>query len=337
VQKHNEALLMLPTLLAEKAYSVTVTDPSWANYILIADTTIYRDLDNIRAYNLMGRYRNLWMEKTNFKLEASQSEQIIENIIWFSFLKMSPLVMRLELYDDGKYWSGEIHSPITVFLNSYSELDFLPELTEYNSAGPSALFITNDTTHDSIFLQYPDSVPAANVTDIGSGKYSEMTQYHSNNAFYLKIGEWLDELKRNGVYDNTRIIIVSDHGLGLKVDLPGDAEPFPDIRLSNYNPVLLVKDFNSHGEPVKDMSFMTNADVPALALKGIIEDPVNPFTGNKISMEPKKEGIFVTTNHRPMAQDHGKNQFTIENDQWIYVHDSIFNKNNWSLRDPFHD
>jgi hypothetical protein len=243
--------------------------------------------------------------------------------------------MRLELYDDGKYWSGESYSPITVFLNSYSELDFLPELTGYDSPGSSALFITNDATHDSIFLQYPGYVPAGNVTDTGSGKYSGMTQYHSNNAFYLKMGAWFDELKKNKVYDNTRIIIVSDHGVGVKVELPGDSEPFPGVSLASYNPVLLFKDFNSHGEPVKNMSFMTNADVPALALKGIIEDPVNPFTGNRISMEPKKEGVFVTTNHRSMAHHHGKNRFTIESDQWLYVHDSIFSKKNWSAKDPF--
>jgi YidC/Oxa1 family membrane protein insertase len=333
-QKHNEALFMLPALLAEKAYSVTVTDPSWANHSLIADITIYKNRDNIRAYNLMGKYRNLWISRNNFK-DVSQSRQIIENIAWFSFLKISPLVMRLELYDSGEYWSGELPSPAAVFLNSYSELDFLPELTEYSLSGSSALFITNDATHDSIFLQYPGYIPAENVTDIGSGRYSSIAQYHSNNAFYLKIGRWFDELRKNNVYDNTRIIIVSDHGVGVKVELPGDREPFPGIPLGSYNPVLLFKDFNSHGEPVKDMSFMTNADVPALALKGIIEDPVNPFTGNKISMEPKKDGVFVTTNHLPMAQDHGKYQFTIENDQWLYVHDSIFNKNNWSVKDPF--
>jgi arylsulfatase A-like enzyme len=277
------------------------------------------------------------MSRNNFKIEQSQGRQIIENIIWFSFLKISPLVMRLELYDDGKYWSGESYSPATVFLDSYSELDFLPELTGYDSPNSSALFITNDATHDSIFLQYPDYVPVSGVTSTGSGKYSAMTQYHSNNAFYLEIGKWFDELKKNGVYDNTRIIIVSDHGTGVRVELPGDNEPLSGITLAGYNPVLLFKDFNTHGEPVKNMAFMTNADVPALALKDIIEDPVNPFTGNKISMEPKKDGVFITTNHLSMAHHHGKNRFTIEDDQWLYVRGNIFDKKNWSAKDPFHD
>jgi YidC/Oxa1 family membrane protein insertase len=336
-EKHNEALFVLPELLAEKGYAVTVSDPSWANYSLIADITIYKNRAGIKAYNLMGRYRNLWAARNNFMEVSSQSRQIIENIVWFSFLKISPLAARLELYDDGKYWSGESYSQTSVFLDSYSELDFLPELTEYGSPDPSALFITNDATHDSVFLQYPGYVPAAKVSDTGSGKYSAIKHYHSNSAFYLKIGEWFDELKKNGVYDNTRIIIVSDHGTGVRELLPEDDELFPGVSLTNYNPVLLFKDFNSRGDPAKDLSFMTNADVPALALKGIVEDPVNPFTGNRISTAPKEKGVFVTTNHLPMVHDHGKNRFTIKNDQWLYVHDSIFNKDNWSVKDPFHD
>jgi hypothetical protein len=54
-------------------------------------------------------------------------------------------------------------------------------------------------------------------------------------------------------------------------------------------------------------------------------------------MEPKEEGVFITINHLPMAQDHGKNQFTIKDDQWLYIRDSIFNKENWSAKNPFHE
>jgi arylsulfatase A-like enzyme len=41
--------------------------------------------------------------------------------------------------------------------------------------------------------------------------------YHSNMATMLRVGEWMDYLKEQGVYDNTRIIIVADHGRKLKL------------------------------------------------------------------------------------------------------------------------
>lgn len=44
---------------------------------------------------------------------------------------------------------------------------------------------------------------------------------------------------------------------------------------------LMVKDFNATGFAVSD-EFMTNADTPLLALDGIVDNPVNPATGNPL-------------------------------------------------------
>lgn len=35
-------------------------------------------------------------------------------------------------------------------------------------------------------------------------------------AAMLRLGEWFDYLREEGVYDNTRIILVSDHGYRLE-------------------------------------------------------------------------------------------------------------------------
>jgi hypothetical protein len=220
------------------------------------------------------------------------------------------------------------------FINAYSVLDFLPELTAYTAETPSALLITNEATHDLTYLQYPDYTPVETVTDKGSGEFSESKHYHVNSAFYLKFAEWLEDLKKNGVYDNTRIIIVSDHGAGVDAHLADTPIPIPGEQREKYNPVLLVKDFNEHGELRTDMSFMTNADVPSLAVKGIIGEPVNPFNGKPITTEPKQNGIYITINHIPLAYQHGKYTFKIQNNQWIFVHDNIFDEKNWSQVKP---
>jgi YidC/Oxa1 family membrane protein insertase len=334
VQKHNEALFVLPFLFSQSGYTITVTDPSWSNYSLIPDITIYDGLENINAKNLIGKYSNLWYTKNDYAQGMSQSSQIIENILWFSFLKISPLIFRGELYDDGRYWSAETYISSAVFVNNYSVLDFLPELTSYDSEKPSVILMTNETTHDSIYLQYPDYSPKEEVTDIGTGIFSKEKKYHSNNAFYRKFGIWLDELKKNNVYDNTRIIIVSDHGAGLDARLPGTPISIPGENREKYNPLLLFKDFYQRGEPKIDMAFMTNADIPSLAVKNIIDGPENPFTGKPLNDNPKQDGVFITTNHLPMAHNHNKNTFNINKNQWIFVHDNIFDGDNWLLKEP---
>jgi hypothetical protein len=334
VEKHNEALFMMPEILKERGYDITVTDPSWANYSLIPDITIYKDRPHIKAANLLGRYSSLWYTRNSFNTGQSQSSVIINTILWFSLLKFSPPFFRGEIYDDGMYWSGESYSRISKFIDSYSELDFLPELTAYDADSPSALFITNEATHDSAFLQYPDYVPAVEITDRGGGKFANIPAWHSSNAFYLKFGKWLEALKDHGVYDNTRIIVVADHGAGVNIRLAGGEFPIPGEMPEKYNPLLLVKDFNRRGDPVTDMTFMTNADVPSLALKDIVDDPVNPFTGNKITMDHKKNGVYITDNHLAMAHRHNKNTFKINDDQWILVRDNIRIAENWSRVHP---
>ena len=95
----------------------------------------------------------------------------------------------------------------------------------------------------------------------------------------------MDNLKENGVYDNTRIIIVSDHGHPMGYEtMKFGSEDYEDVL--TFNPVLLVKDFDSRGFSA-DETFMTNADTPTLAFAGLIDTPVNPATGNPVTDEDK--------------------------------------------------
>ncbi|AEF86880.1 inner membrane protein [Treponema primitia ZAS-2] len=332
VEKHNEALLVLPRLFADEGYEVTVTDPSWANYAWVPDTRIYDKYDHITAFNTKGRYNSVWYLRNNYGNGDITGNHIKRNVLWFSFLKIVPPMIRFLIYDDGWYWStDDIGYSITDFINSYAVLDFLPELTSYDAEKPSALFISNEVTHELLYLQYPDYIPQQIVTDRGGGVFSNNEYYHINNAFYLRFGEWLDELKKNGVYDNTRIIIVSDHGAGVNPYPELKEIPIPGEGRGKYNPVLLMKDFNEHGELEINMDFMTQADVPTLASAGIIKDPANPFTAKPINTNPKKEGALITTNHISMAYQHNKTTYKIRKNQWIHVQDNIFNEENWRL------
>lgn len=76
---------------------------------------------------------------------------------------------------------------------------------------------------------------------------------------------------------------------------------------------------------------MTNADVPSIALKDVIENPVNPFTGKDISSEYKsKNGFYITTDDLFMPyHSKNKNAFTVAPDSWYNVRDNIFVDTNW--------
>ena len=83
----------------------------------------------------------------------------------------------------------------------------------------------------------------------------------------------------------------------------------------------------------RNLIFITralNKKKTVAAIPIIIENPVNQATGNKIlSAENKVNGAIVTSNDNHRVQQHGKNTFTIKEDEWFTVKDDIFNNDNW--------
>ena len=55
-----------------------------------------------------------------------------------------------------------------------------------------------------------------------------------------------------------------------------------------YNPLLMVKALGAK-RFTTDNTFMTNADTPVTAFAGLVDDPRNPFTGNPVTGEGKKD------------------------------------------------
>jgi hypothetical protein len=214
------------------------------------------------------------------------------------------------------------------------------------SSSDHFILMQNSTPHEPETLQLPDYVPALYVNNDGledlsrftidgrtmhvDGSDAQLEHYHADMAAFLQLGKWFDYLRDNGVYDNTRIIIVSDHGRGLA--------QFDDLILPNgvdlewVTPLLMVKDFNSHGFTTSN-EFMTNADTPTLAVDGLIADPVNPYTGVPISSNEKYAHSQVITLLFTWEANELVNETTFDlTDGYLYsVHDNIYDIDNWTL------
>ena len=123
------------------------------------------------------------------------------------------------------------------------------------------------------------------------------------------------------------IILVSDHGSDLRYWDGFQMEEGED--LSYYYPLLMVKDFNSEGFTVSE-EFMTNGDVPTLAMKDIINTPINPFTGKEINSEEKlARDQYIITLHDGAPENNNGNTFARA--VWYAVHDDMRKIGNWEL------
>ncbi len=333
--KNNEALKVLPKIFGEQLdYNVTITDTSWANYQWIPDMSIFDGMKNVTPLSLEHTYTGLWMDLNRDKVKENLvSSSIKRNMLWVSFFRISPALFRDAIYDDSKWWNTDEESgDIQGFIDYYSALYFLTQLTDFTSDKPSFLNITNDSTHSGFELNPPDYEPATKITGKGTGEFAKFSGYSANVAAFKLIGKWINLLKEQGVYDNTRIIIAADHGIGKDevVKKLYNGKLSDGFCMDHLNPMLLVKDFDAQGEIKTDTTFMTNADVPLLLLQDLVENPVNPYTGNLMTDSIKKEkGAVVTTNSTWSPDQHGLNTFSIKENEWYTVKDNIFDTANW--------
>lgn len=100
---------------------------------------------------------------------------------------------------------------------------------------------------------------------------------------------------------------------------------------SMYNPLFMVKDFNSNAPFRSDFTFMTNADTLFIAKSGLNVYNKNPFTGKEF-VQNKSDGINVYPcsgfeAQVPIMKD--KKKFTLDSKLGFHVSDNIFKGNNW--------
>src|SRR5574344_788074 len=340
IDKQNEALLVLPRIFTEQSsFSATIADSSWANYSWVPDMSITKPYPKISGVNVERKYSGLWIEEhPGCVKENMTSSAIKRNLLWFSIFKQAPAILREGLYDDGMWFSSDdTNNDISEYIDCYSELDYLPKLTTIiDTTQNSFTSITNEITHCDIILSAPDFIPSSGPQNPGACPIANAGSFSSNASAYRVLAKYISWLKQNGCYDNTRIILVADHGAeipeAIEYDFPGwDASKTPAVPNPNvFHPLLMVKDFNAHGKMSEEKdTLMTNADTPLIALQGLIDKPFNPFTKKAMKADDDKvsSGIAITNTWSPDSNK--TNTLNIASDEWYTVSGDISKQENW--------
>lgn len=359
VDKHNESLTMMPVLFAENGYEVTVTDPPHANYEWTPDLSIYDEYPEIDAFVTDGVFGSV-----------EEKEAIIQNnmrnFFCYSIMKSMPLAIQNTLYEHGNYNCTSSSKTVQVvhgiakaeglfslFLEGYRVLENMSNMTTIVEDNTNTfLMLTNNTTHEPTMLQLPEYEPVEFVdntayydewtpfysldgSQIRLGVYSQVAHYHVNMASFIQLGKWFDYLRENDVYDNTKIILVADHGQATwqfgEMYLGDTTQWYNNGEL--FYPLLMVKDFNSTEFSISD-EFMTNADVPTLAVTDVIPNAKNPFTGKLITNADKtahEQYIVASGVNWELSENEDRNVFLPTT--WWAVKDNIWDKENWRYID----
>lgn len=329
--KHNEASLVMPKLFLDAGWSVTVTDPPLPNYSEKTDLSAFKKYPQIKVSELAGKFDANYVEL--FGGSGRELDKICKKQARnFCIIQCLFPPLRLNFYNIVKDAVNE-----TSFEHYYSSLYFINELTDFNSTNNNFFFIENDATH-------PDSdapdwgkdghllIPEEEIKVYYDFKDSKDLVHYRVNALCIKeVAKWLDYLKENNAYDNSRIIIVSDHGRGIHLE---DFNGFAEYEApAFFSALLLYKDFNSRGRVKTDGTFMMNADTPFLAKEGLGLSSKNPFTQKELVQEKDGEVHLHYAETTSTTKIYNNRKFDLKKTKGWAVRDNIFDEKNWRRLD----
>ena len=346
-EKFAQAITMLPAIFGLNDWSSNVINPinegwesqSWAGVTkeeveTLAKSNLYKKF-NINVETIPKTIG----DEIKKEVKVVNSSLTERNLICYSFLLISPLNIRGWLYENGMYHNPNNNTGTAYpkeFLKAYAELNMLSRMTDFSANKNTFTVYNNSLTHYPSFLKYPNYVISLyDDHSYEAPMEKELNQwslrhYHANMALIRFLGEYFDFLRKNNVYDNTRIIIVSDHGIGYGLQNPNFSK-FKEANYIPYNALLMVKDFNQKESIKMSFDFMTNAKVPYIATKNVIENPKNPFSGKSI-VDKKEMSIVIKADElwQPVYYL-GKEEIFDSRNRFSYVKNDPLAEDNWVL------
>jgi YidC/Oxa1 family membrane protein insertase len=280
---------------------------------------------NEKSYDTFIPYWHDDWNKYNGELGFGTSKETYFSILWQNALFYSaPFIFKSAIYNEGKWINNNSKEKANNnYLKKHNFLRLLPYISTANISKGNFVLLYSLVSHD----------PWAIVDD--SGEVIKEVSPYENNLWTMKTFiKWFDWMKENDVYDNTKIIIVSDHGAhwfrykpGIDID-----NPFTNIDslkvhkdwMMELNPVLLVKDYNSNFLFKEDMRFMSNVDASSIALNDTNLTHKDPPDNRTLP-------AFISYWTKDMDT---RNKFKIT--RKFTVKNSIFDDNNWTVEKNYY-
>ncbi|WP_288680825.1 YidC/Oxa1 family membrane protein insertase [uncultured Brachyspira sp.] len=325
---HNEALLTIPLTLEKYGYKSTMLHLPYANFQAYSDLSIFKNYTNINAYDNNSIYEYSINKYLNIQTnDYANNNSFNKKIMRFSIFRMLPINLRYDFYDDKGWFNPNLNINSSIF--TYAMLNYTKDFININENGNYYNVIHNDITHEPFYFS-SDFLPHMELKGVDK-KYLDIYKdnfsvihFYANVASINCITNFITYLKENDIYDNTKIIIVSDHGRSVNTKIFDK-----DMGFANwYNALLMYKDFNSKGEIKIDTNFMTIADTPYLATKHI-PNIQNPFNNKLITNDYKTNGAYIInfSGATWVIDNQFSNAYNIN--YYYHVKDNIFDINNW--------
>lgn len=342
-----EAMSVLPRAFSDRGYDVSLFGAQFkVGYEKVGSHMNHPESLSF-IYQLPNSYLPQWRNKIGVKKtdqdKAFGNSNIIASPLIISLFRSAPNLAKEPLYKYGSlmnassFFSSQLQE--NAMLDS-AMLGLLPELAQPDSSRPTLKIIFSGLTHipwylppKSLVPTQPESIVPDPSEELPSFyEDTERLQYYTERHALNMLADFNDWLKAKGIYENTQIILVSDHNdvnwgstnadlnAALKkrdgsLNIGGTIFGDP-LYIIRPEAILLVKELGSQGPLERSEALMTTADVPAIACATIGGCPgIEPFDSG-----PNRIRHHISGKWR--EEEHPKNTFEIKD---------------YTIRGPMHD
>lgn len=331
-EKHNKYWGEFLATLQSRNFDVSILEHEFMKPDILSQYLI-RPANLLNKYLLWSGVVDYWKRESKSNVRKAEIQSSRKFLTMIGLFKVLPRFKKKVIYKDGG-WRNSLNMNGAAYygtLKKWANLDSFGYLSSVSGSVKNQFkFFVNELTH--VPWGMDENCQPCNEHTWSEGKYRDPktglweAHYRTEMCAIKSLIRWLGWMKNNNVYDNTQIIIVSDHGRWDSTELSGmwSGTGVFDSRL-NYpvalHGLLLVKDFNRRGQMKIDNSvLMANWDVPEIIKQG------QGMPLNKHWMDAKRERYHVTG---PWQRGRHPNDHYDFSSVWK-VEGTIFKKENWS-------
>lgn len=290
-------------------WDVALHDRTWLEQMRLAR---YTDKDVLGLRYLSDAYTDRYIEKNNIDIGRGNTDSFLLAVSVYSSVPWSGKNL---VYRNGRWFESFLGNKNEVLvlraLKDWALFDQLPEISNNQARKNTFKFIDTELTHFPWFMDPGVCRVTATPKREMSADGVPMAHVATEVCALKALAKWFDWMRDAKVWDNTTVVLVSDHSPG---DDPAFSKTLRDGGITRHvpdraNALLLVKKAGAKGELKTDETPMSAAKV------------ASRWTG----VEPKEPRVHV------MGRSQG-DRYLI--DQVWQVQGSMFEAKNWKPVNP---
>lgn len=297
-----EAFSILPYNFSRKGYRVNVVNPRGLGFTMAGDCR-FLAMEGVACSHVPLSVVEERARQMGFPLADLSKSNYADLLVLLASMRGLPYAGKQVLFEKGPWRPFLDHSAGTTF-REWAELTALGDLSMTTATGPSFNFISNILPHEPYYMG-EDCTPRrerltlapAEVRSRGHASLFSLQHSIAARCALLAVADYMDFLRSTGVYANTRIVVVSDHGIVGPVEdastraVAGGTQGNMYVRTRS---VLLVKEAGAGGPLRISEEFMPNAEVPRIVCEDI-GGCVNPYlNGREIAAHGRDDPFHVS-------------------------------------------